>query len=95
MVPPGTTIRLSLHIQFHIVISSGLLLDLDWSDVAAFLVLPVFHHPILLYASAINRHDIRREGSTFFPDIVFSFRRDSDIAGLLESGKLLIIEDEG
>lgn len=81
-----------LYLTFHIVLcisqrvasNSKLLLSLDWSDVAAVLVLPIFRYPIELH--------IGQWGTTaLFVDLVSSFEQNFDIKRLLGDGKLRLI----
>jgi hypothetical protein len=84
-ISPVSDIRLCLHLRFGDLTSLPGLRGLDWSDVATFLVLPVFRHPIELYISR----------KLFKADVfVSSFEHNSDIKRLLESGKLIIRNDE-
>ena len=56
-------------------------LDFDWSDAAAFLVLPVFRHPIEVRVTT---------GTASLSEIVSSFTQHSDLKRLYETGKLAI-----
>jgi hypothetical protein len=60
----------------------ALLAVLDWSDVAAFVTLPFFRHPIEIYVRILLR------GSE--ADVVASFVRNSVLKKLIENGNLVI-----
>ena len=79
-IPTIRPIHLCLHLEFHIPPKIPLL-DVDWSDLAAFLVLSVFQHPIELHINS---------GSGPLPDIISSFKQNSDLKGLYDAGKLVI-----
>jgi hypothetical protein len=79
-------IRLCLRLRFHI--SPGAQLQgLDWSGVAALLVLPVFRHPIEL-------NTVIKFGSASHADVVSSFQQNSDLRRLHETGKLVFTRDD-
>lgn len=77
-----SSIRLTLHFQLHF---RTFVQDLDWSDVAAVLVLPIFRHPIELHISRISACPSRS-----VVDAVSSCEQNSTIKGLLKDGKLAI-----
>jgi hypothetical protein len=82
--PRPSAIRLYLRLGFHIL--SGVeLIGLDWSDLATFLVLPVFRHPIECVLTL---------GSASHADVVSSFEQNSDLKRLHETGKLVFTGDD-
>ena len=80
-----SSVRLTLHLQLSFEIGSPSLLLVDWSDIAAVLVLPLFRHPIRLHVSQLTT---RKRLGSLLVDLVPSFERHSEMKKLLEEGKL-------
>ena len=85
-LPYTRPIRLCLHLRLSTP-SGGPWWDLNWSDLAAFLALPIFRHP-----QAIELCTDKTPGIPPLDEMISSFKRNSYLKGLLATGELVIKE---
>ena len=78
-----SAIYLSLHTEFK-----NIGRDPDFSNIAAFLCLPVFRHPIVLFIST----NVEHPGALLAH--LHQLKQNSDLRRLLENGKLVIAKNE-